>query len=104
MSDPFDDDPRQDQLRLGHIYGRFQQHDFAALRRLTADELAEQVRARQALADYFVELYEWVKYGLGVPHPFETPEYAAVAGMADLANSMTGNARIVTDEQRNLGN
>jgi len=105
MSDPFDDDPRQDQLRLAHIEGRFSGHDLAFLRLQGAAELAEQVQARQALADYLNEMYEWVKYGpLKVPHPAQTPEYSGLAGMCDIANTLAGRARMVLDEQRDLGN
>lgn len=104
MSDPFDDDPRQDQLRLGHIDDRFREHDLAFLRLQGAAELAAQVKARQELAGYLNEMYEWVKYGLKVPHPALTPEYSALAGMCDMANNLAGRAKMVLGEQRDLGN
>lgn len=104
MGDPFDDDPHHDQLRLARIEDRFREHDLAFLRIQGAAELAEQVQARQALADYLVEMYEWVKYGLRVPHPAQTPEYSGLAGMCDIANALAGRARNVLEEQRDLGN
>jgi hypothetical protein len=56
MAAPFDDDPRNDHLHLASISLRFSEHDKAALRRLTTDELATQVSAREALVDYLVEM------------------------------------------------
>jgi hypothetical protein len=76
MSYPQHEDPHDDQARLLRVYGRFQGHDLTFLRLQGADELAEQVKARQALGDYLAELYEWVKYGLGSrtrPRPPSTP-------------------------------
>lgn len=105
MTNPFDDDPRNDQTRLGLIGGRFREHDLAFLRLQGANELARQIEARQVLANYLVERYDWVKYGpTKVPHPSQTPEYSALAGMCDLANDLAGHVTIVMQEQRDLGN
>jgi hypothetical protein len=98
------DDPSFDQGHAIAIVDRFRQHDLSALRRLTAEELAEQVQAREALWRYVGDIWDYIKYELRVPDPARNPAYTSVAGLSDLAARLADHAAMVRNEQRDPGN
>ena len=65
--------------------------DARYLKALSAEELAQQVQARQVLERYIERVYDDVK-ATSSAHPIDRPEFSGLVSMRDLAKSILSGA------------
>jgi hypothetical protein len=93
VTDPHvDDDANVHRLQFAamDLVDAFAEHDRAALARMTADQLAEQLAARRAFYDYVDEIWEAPKRAGA--SPANDPRFDVVAGLRDLADALVAQA------------
>ena len=86
------------------VLDAFEVHDGAALAKLTAQERADQLRARQVLEAYLTAVWEAPKqravregHDPDDAHPANDPAFSCVAGLLDLTHALVAQAEQAQD-------